>query len=578
MSFVDYLIQQNVLSKDDDKKIRKASNDPELTADEALKNILAEKNIDEKELLSMRASYHGIPFKHVDADEIPVDILKNIPEEAALHYEIVPLGIKDGVLDVGVLNPDNIAARDALQFIASRLGLTFEMFLITRESFDALLSKYQGLTQEVHKALGELEGELSREESVRKRSKRGRKDARGETQLIEETPVTKIVAVMLRHATEGNASDIHIEHTGSRVRVRFRVDGVLHTSLYLPPSIHSAVVGRIKVLSRLRLDERRKPQDGSFSANIEQRKIDFRVSTFPSSLGEKVVIRILDPTKGIKSIEETGLTKKGREIVRRALARPYGLILLTGPTGSGKTTTLYAMINELDMEGRNVVSLEDPVEYNIEGMSQSQVRPEIGYTFANGLRSVLRQDPDVIMVGEIRDKETAHLAIHAALTGHLVFSTLHTNNVAGVIPRLIDMDVDPYLIASTLILAVAQRLTRRLCEGSKKEVPIEGAVKALLENHIPKDSPERFRELVRKQTKVYDAEPSAECPQGTQGRIGLYELFEADKEMEGMILNKPTEDIIIKEIRKKGGLLMVEDALIKVYQGIIPYRAISEFE
>src|SRR3989338_4224613 len=264
--------------------------------------------------------------------------------------------------------------------------------------------------------------------------------------IIEDAPVTKIVATILHYATEGEASDIHIEHVGDKVRVRFRVDGVLNTSLILPIKVYSAVVARIKILCNMRLDEKRKPQDGRFSAKIEGRKIDFRVSTFPAYFGEKIEMRILYSEKGVNPLDKMGLSERNLKLIRDAIKRPYGLILMSGPTGSGKSTTLYSMLNEVDRESKNVISLEDPVEYNIPGMNQSQVRPEIGYTFANGLRSPLRQDPDIIMVGEIRDKETASLAIQAALTGHLVLSTIHTNNAVGVIPRLIDMGVDPYLI------------------------------------------------------------------------------------------------------------------------------------
>ena len=309
---------------------------------------------------------------------------------------------------------------------------------------------------------------------------------------MEDAPVTKIVAVILRHALEGNASDIHIEAVSDRVKIRFRVDGVMYTSIVLPLTIHEAIVSRIKILTDMKIDEKRKPQDGRFEARIEGRDIDFRVSTFPSFFGEKVVIRILDRERGVKSLEELGLSADHLKIVREMVARPYGLILLTGPTGSGKTTTLYAMLKELDREANNVVSLEDPIEYNIEGVNQSQVRPEIGYDFASGLRTILRQDPDIIMVGEIRDKETAAMAIHAALTGHLVLSTLHTNNAAGVVPRLIDMGVDPYLIAPTLLMVIGQRLVRKLCPDSRKEVVLEGAFKEIAQNEL-KNMPDEAR-------------------------------------------------------------------------------------
>jgi len=571
MSFVDYLIQKKIVTAEEGERIREEAED----SDAALTDFLKGKDVDSQRLTELKAKYYNMPFRHIDVKEVPVKILKYIPEESALHYKFIPIGLKDNVLEVGVVDPENIEARDALQFIASRLGLSFKMFLVTWKDFQELIEGYKGLSEEVHEALGVLEGELASGDTVFSgKKKKSRED---ETKLVEETPITKIVAVVLRHATEGSASDIHIEHTGEKVRVRFRVDGALYTSLFLPESVHSAVIARIKVLSRLRLDEKRKPQDGSFSATIEKRKIDFRVSTFPAYYGEKIVIRILDPGKGVKKLEETGLDEKNIKIVREALKRPYGLLLLTGPTGSGKTTTLYSMIKELDTESYNIVSLEDPVEYNISGMSQSQVRPEIGYTFSNGLRSILRQDPDIIMVGEIRDKETAQLAIHAALTGHLVFSTLHTNNAAGVVPRLVDMGVDPYLIAPTLILVVAQRLAKRICPSSKKPIPIEGAIKAMIEKQF-QDVPAEFKKDFSKYKEVYDAVPSQECPGGTRGRLGVFELLQVDKEIEEIILTHPTEGAIMGAARKKGMMTMKEDAIFKAFRGEIPFYTINEFE
>jgi len=572
MSFVDYLVQKKIFTAREGSTL---SGDEE-SLGETL-GLLEEKGIDKEGILKLRSEYFDLPFRHVNAGDVPADVLRYIPEESALHYQVAPIGFKDKVLEVGIVDPDNIEARDALQFIASKLGVPFRMFLITQGDFDSLLENYKGLGGEVHKALGELQEEISKNEIVTP-SPQALAHKNGDvTKLVEDTPITKIVGVMIRHAIEGNASDIHIEHTGEKVRVRFRVDGVLYTSLFLPSSVHSAVVARIKVLSKLRLDEKRKPQDGSFSAVIDERKIDFRVSTFPAFHGEKIVIRILDPGKGVKKLEETGLDEEGIKIVREALKRPYGLVLITGPTGSGKSTTLYTMMSELDLEAYNVVSLEDPVEYNIAGMSQSQVRPEIGYTFAVGLRNILRQDPDIIMVGEIRDKETAHLAIHAALTGHLVFSTLHTNNAAGVIPRLIDMGVDPYLIAPSLVLAIAQRLARRICPTSKKPIPVTGAIKLMIEKetqHLPAEK----KKLFEGHENVYEAVPSPECPGGTRGRVGVYELLPIDKELEQAILEKPSEDEIFKISRSKGLLTLKEDALLKCFQGLIAFQTVNEFD
>jgi type II secretory ATPase GspE/PulE/Tfp pilus assembly ATPase PilB-like protein len=325
----------------------------------------------------------------------------------------------------------------------------------------------------------------------------------------------------------------------------------------------------------MKLDEKRKPQDGRFSARIAGRKIDFRVSILPTNFGEKIVIRILDQERGLKALDKIGLSKENLNTMRSAINKPYGLILITGPTGSGKTTTLAAMMNELDREKHNVISLEDPIEYNIDGVNQSQVRPEIEYTFASGLRSVLRQDPDIIMVGEIRDKETAMLAVQAALTGHLVFSTLHTNNAVGVIPRLIDMGVDPYLIAPTLVLAIAQRLVKGSCEESKEPIPIEDSIKVMIDKQID-ELPESRRKEIKSGKEVYRARKSPTCPGGTRGRIGVHEMFEINKDVERIILTNPSEIDIENHIRSAGMLNMKDDALIKAFEGVIPFEEVSK--
>jgi type II secretory ATPase GspE/PulE/Tfp pilus assembly ATPase PilB-like protein len=307
---------------------------------------------------------------------------------------------------------------------------------------------------------------------------------------------------------------------------------------------------------------------------MDDKKVDFRVSTFPAYYGEKVVMRILDSSRGIVTLDNMGMSPEHLQLVRDAIKTPYGLILVTGPTGSGKSTTLYSMLNELDREKRNVISLEDPVEYNIPGVSQSQVRPEIGYTFANGLRSILRQDPDIIMVGEIRDKETAQLAIQAALTGHLVFSTLHTNNAAGVIPRLIDMEVDPYLIAPTLILALGQRLLRTMCADSKKPVPLSESMRVMIEKELS-DLPKAVRDTIVIPDQVYDAIPSPTCPSGTKGRTAVFEFLKMNRELEHIILTNPVEQAVYEEARRGGMLTMRDDAVLKAFKGIIPFEEIN---
>ena len=538
-------------------------------------NALVELGMNEDELTKMRGEYYNIPTRNIDIKAFNFDVLKYIPQDSSEHYNFVPIGMSEGVLEIGVIEPDNIEAMNALQFIASKLNTPFKIFLISNSDFKEILGNYKGLSGEVDQALSEFDTSISQEEaenvlnSATKSQTQGKGD---ENKITEDAPIIKIVAVILNHATEGNASDIHIENTGDKVKVRFRVDGILHTSLVLPPNVYAGIVARIKILSKLKLDEKRKPQDGGFSAKIAGRKVDFRVSTFPAYYGEKVVMRILDSEKGVKKLAELGLSKENEKLVRDALARPYGLILITGPTGSGKTTTLYSMLNELNREESNVVSLEDPVEYHIPDIAQSQVMPEIGYTFASGIRSILRQDPDIIMVGEIRDLETAKLAIQAALTGHLVLSTLHTNSAIGVVPRLVDMGVDPYLIAPTLTLAIAQRLSRTMCTSARKKVPIDEPTKIMIEKQFT-DLPKEYKDKLNIGDTMYQMEPTSECPSGTRGRSAVFEMFAVDKEMQSVILKNPVEQEIYKVAREKGMLTMKEDALIKnLRDGEIPIQ------
>lgn len=578
MSFLLFLSQKGLFREDD---IPELSSQAERNPG-GIDAILERGGMTSEQLAALKSEYYGIDSRMLEGHKVAMDVLKLVPEESVRHYQIVPLGIVDGVLEIGIVDPDHTQARDAVQFIASKLGMPFRLFVISSVDFTQVVEQYQNLSGEVNKALSELSKdadaaviEETGSDNVSSTDTHEHEETRdGETKIVEDAPVTKIVAVILKHAVEGNASDVHIEHTGEKVRVRFRVDGVMYTSLILPANIHNAVVARIKILSSMKLDEKRKPQDGRFSARMDGKKVDFRVSTFPAYYGEKVVMRILDSGKGVKTLDMMGLSPENLALVRDAINTPYGLILVTGPTGSGKSTTLYAMLNELDREKRNVISLEDPVEYNIPGVNQSQVRPEIGYTFATGLRSILRQDPDIIMVGEIRDKETAQLAVQAALTGHLVFSTLHTNNAAGVIPRLIDMEVDPYLIAPTLIMALGQRLLRTMCPESKKETPMSESMRMMVDHQFS-DLPEAIRSQIVIPDHVYEAVPSPACPSGTKGRTAVFEFLKMDRDLEHVILTNPVEQAVYEAARAKGMLTMKDDALMKAFSGVIPFDEIN---
>ncbi|QQR76313.1 type II/IV secretion system protein [Candidatus Nomurabacteria bacterium] len=574
MTFLEHLAGQGIIT---DNQISEVIRLAEEKHGGNIDDMLVELGLDDKKLLELKGSFFNVPTKDVDLRQITSDTLKYIPEDSAKHYMFVPLGIKDGVLEVGIVNPDNIGAIDAIQFITSKMNIPYKIFLISSKAFEGILKNYEGLTGEVDQAISEIDKEIESVNTsdivIEDRNIQAKLKPGEEERIVEDAPIIKVVAVILRHATEGNASDIHIENTGDKVKVRFRVDGVLHTSLVLPLNVYAGIVARIKIMAKLRLDEKRKPQDGSFATKIAGRKVEFRVSTFPAYYGEKVVMRILDSSRGVKKLSELGLSEHNYKLIKEALAKPYGLILMTGPTGSGKSTTVYSMLNELDKEKSNVVSLEDPVEYQIPDVNQSQVMPEIGYSFASGLRSILRQDPNIIMVGEIRDKETAQLAIQAALTGHLVLSTLHTNSAVGVVPRLVDMGVDPYLIAPTLILSIAQRLARVVCEDSRKEVPMDETMKELLDNQF-KDLPEKYRGQLPARDKMYEVVPSAECPNGTRGRMAVFEMFAVSKEMQHVILTSPVEAEIYKVARADGMLTMKEDAIIKSLKGELPFQEI----
>ena len=529
------------------------------------------------------ASVQGpVPVRTLGDKKVAYDVLRQIPEESAEHYKLVPLAVADGVLEVGMLDPDNLDGIDALNFIARNTGIPFKVFQISEEDFGRVMNMYRGLGGEVDRAISDLESEQKARSSQNQNEMtsldledpaiKGQYDTTGVLNIQEDAPTIKIVSTILRYAIDGKASDIHIEPIPTGVRVRYRVDGELHTSVILPPAAQRALVARVKVLASIRLDEHRKPQDGRFSASIDGRQIDFRVSTFPSYYGEKVVLRILDRDQGFIPLDKIGLTERNLEMIRGAIKRPHGLVLISGPTGSGKSTTLYSMLGEIDREHKNVLSLEDPIEYFVEGVTQSQVRPEIGYTFANGLRTTLRQDPDVIMVGEIRDSETAKLAFQAALTGHLVLSTIHTNNAVGTIPRLIDMGVEPYLIPPVLVVSMAQRLVRTLCTDGGKEFEISPSERKSIEAQMS-SLPPKYRFKIPK--VVYEATRTPTCPTGMRGRMAVFEVLEMSSDIERIVLENPVDSRLWASARSQGMLTMREDAMIKAFNKDIPYSEVN---
>ncbi len=530
---------------------------------------------EEVKSVQQRAQTSGVPFIDLSGKVIAADVLRQISEEAATFYQIIPIEQSGKKLVVGMINPDDLKSREAVRFIAQSRNLIPEIKIITPSDFKNVLKQYRTLKEEVESALTELEKELAKKGEDKEKEKGKTEEETAMERIMAEAPITKIVAVVLRHAQDGRASDIHLEPGEKEFKVRFRVDGLLHTSLLLPKTIQPAVVSRIKILSNLKIDETRVPQDGRFHSVMDGKKIDFRVSTFPTSFGEKVVLRLLDPSIGLMSFDRLGLVGKSREIVEAAIAEPYGMILSTGPTGSGKTTTLYAILRILNEETVNIVSLEDPVEYYIEGVAQSQIKPEIGYTFASGLRSIVRQDPDIIMVGEIRDAETAGLATHAALTGHIVLSTLHTNNALGVIPRLMDMGVERFLIPSSLSVAMAQRLVRRLCPDCRQVMEPPAEIKKVIDQEIA-NLPEATKKEVIKaypDIKIWRAPGCKFCgDKGTKDRVAIYEAMAMTPELEKIVIESPTEAKIKAEAERQGMITMKQDGIIKVLQGLISFE------
>ena len=535
--------------------------------------ITQKENLRVKEIEAVKAKAKAlkVPFIDLSGKEIPVEVLKEIPEEAAAFYRFIPLARQENVLEIGMIDPGDPKAKEALRFIIRQSGLETKLFIISPTDFKNVLKQYRTLRGEVKKALEELAKELEAEEKIKPLKGKAEEIAK---QIVTEAPITKIVAVILRHAIEGRASDVHIEPVEDKIKVRFRVDGILQTGLLLPKEIQAAIVSRIKILSNLKIDETRIPQDGRFHTVVTGHKIDFRISTFPTVGGEKVVLRVLDPMVGLQTFSELGLQDYNLEILEKAIKQPFGMILLTGPTGSGKTTTLYAILHQLNQEGVNIVSLEDPVEYYIEGINQSQIRPDIDYTFASGLRHILRQDPDIIMVGEIRDEETADLAIHSALTGHVILSTLHTNDAVGVISRLIDMGIGSFLLPTSLNLAIAQRLVRRLCEKCKKEIVAPPPAIKIIEEELANLNPiQRKAFSLEKPLKIYRPVGCKFCGnKGTIGRVALYEMLMMTPQLEE-IINKDLSEMRIKEEAQRQGMVtMRQDGIVKVLQGVISFE------
>jgi type IV pilus assembly protein PilB len=511
----------------------------------------------------------GVPLLNPIPQVIDKKILSIMQEETARKYQMLIFDRKEGVLSVAMVDPQDFDALNVLRFLAEKERVGIEIYLIPKESYVELMKLYSGADQALEEAMVSLKADQDAAIEVREEKKVSNRSP----EILQDAPIAKLVDVIVKHALEGRASDIHIEPIDGEYRVRFRIDGLLKASLVFPGDVGRAVISRIKILANLKIDEKRKPQDGRFRVETESKTVDLRVSSLPVIEGEKVVMRILDKSNNMADLDKLGLWGRNREVLTTKIREPYGIILITGPTGSGKSTTLYAFLQILNQEERNIITLEDPVEYFMEGVNQSQIRPEIGYNFADGLRSILRQDPNVIMVGEIRDEETGELAIHAALTGHLVLSTLHTNDAIKGLPRLIDMGAEPFLLASSIQALAAQRLVRRICENCKEEAVLTPGMLKKIESmrSVVADEELAAYELSKQDpVKAYQGKGCDQCGNtGYRGRIAIYEVFEVTDEAKVIITDKAaSEHELMTEAVRQKMMMMKGDGILKVLKGI----------
>jgi type IV pilus assembly protein PilB len=580
MLLLDLFVSQNKLTELEAKEIEAEISTHD---DTVVDSLLVKKGITFEEIAEVRGVLYGLPiFKGEIADN--KELTKYLSIIQSKQLLAIPLSDQNGIISIGVVDPERANVIDSLQFLFGKDHQAYKVYLITYDIYQQHFGLNNAVSTEKASLTDKTDDKIL--SYITKDDDEGKKDQPSEEIDLKDAnsvldndlaklPIPEIFSTILRYAIDNGASDIHIEHIGTGVRTRVRLDGRLETITTLPAKMHSMLLARVKILCGMKLDEKRKPQDGRFSTKFGDHTIDYRVSTFPGYYGEKVVIRILDSYKGVRPVDTLGFSEQQMKEIRDALARPYGIILICGPTGSGKTTTLYAMLNEIDREHRNVVSLEDPIEYNVPSMNQSQIFPEIGYTFASGLRSILRQDPDVIMVGEIRDAETAQLAIQAALTGHLVFSTIHTNTAVGVVTRLLDMGIEPYLIAPTIIATIGQRLSRGIAEGCAMPMEENDGMKEMIAEQF-KDLPEQFKSKLPLDKPLNEVKTSEKFPTGMKGRVPVFEVLTFTPPIQEAVLHSKGEEEIWHLARTNGMMTMKEDAIIKSINGKIPFMEINE--
>ncbi len=573
----DILVEQGLITKD---KLGLIKNQAKAKSKPFFTLLLEEGHISDEQLTRALAQANDIPYVNLSEVHINPKVLELLDRDVAEHYMAVPLGTENDKLVVAMLDANNLQAVD---FLSEKIGKPLAVYAASEAGIRHALEQYDQ-SRNINEILAkptEMPGEEIEDKDAPDIQVLGSSNQKIQT-IVQDSPISKALSAIMNYAARTRASDIHIEPLEKILKIRIRVDGVLREIMQLPKNTEAALISRIKILSNLKIDEHRTPQDGQFTIQLENNPIDIRVAISPVIWGEQVVMRLLDKSGTSLKLEDMGYAGRALRLIREGLKLPHGMILTSGPTGSGKSTSMYAMLNEIKSDSINIVTLEDPVEYKMEGINQIQVNPDVGLTFATGLRSILRQDPDVVMVGEIRDKETAGLAVQAALTGHLVFATLHTNSAAGILPRLLDMGIEPFLIASTVHTVIGQRLVRRVVEGGEgyKSDKVETEdIHKVLSGLLPKNSDE-----VEKVSKdlgyltlplatqndytLFKGKETPDNPTGYKGRLGLYEVFEITEPIQDLILKHSPSSAIQKAAQEQGMVTMRQDGYLKALAGM----------
>ena len=552
-SLADVLLAENLITQPQYEEVKVKSASEGNTQESIIQSMNI---VPEEKLASARAKLLGVPFINLGSTAFSPDVLNLIPRSVAERFSLIPFNYdeKTKTLSVAMSSPVDL---EALQFIRQKTGMNIKSFAAAPlDVANAIFAQYrQELVGEVGLALKETEEEKETKTL----------DSTQIAKIISDAPIAKIVSIILDYAVTSRASDVHIEPQEDRVRVRYRIDGILYDRLSLPKRVQDAVVSRIKILSGLKIDEHRAPQDGRFNFKVGDNEADLRISVLPTVFGEKIVMRLLRKSGGIPSLSELGLVGISLRNLETMMLRPHGIIIVCGPTGSGKTTTLYSVLSRLNTTRVNILSLEDPVEYQISGVNQVQINPAVGLTFASGLRAFLRQDPNIVLVGEIRDKETTDLALQAALTGHLVFSTLHTSDAAGVLPRLLDLGAESFLLASTMNALVGQRIVRQICPACKEAYNLPPTLLREIKESLGPLFPRNPQDSI----KIYKGKGCSECDgSGYLGRIGIFEVMPVSDKIAQLVLQHPDSAALEKEAIVEGMITMKQDGYLKVLSGV----------